>query len=222
MSKFGFYLFDYFGKLFFVVVLVLGVFGFVVGDVVGDVVPGVEVGGGTGEGDDPDAEDGLDLAEEVEELGAEGDVVDGVVVGFGGGGAPLAFNLFAVLVLEFVGDFVERTGGEGVEDGEEEDDGGDEVERVFVDPGLEFFADGHRLCAFGVFGLGVLAEGEGKVGLLDGVAVLVDECGVGMAAAARSFRGACEDGERGENQDEKGLGEHGCGWFDQRNHSENR
>ncbi len=85
------------------------------------------------EGEAPDAEHGLDLAEEVEDAWQHGVGGGGLL----GGDAGLGLVAF----LEEVGPMAKLMGEEGMEDGAEEEEGGPEVEGFLLDTVLEDGAD---------------------------------------------------------------------------------
>ena len=86
-----------------------------------------------GQGDDPDAEDGFDLAQEVQDGGLKGNVVFGIVLRLGIAGEAKLENLIAVLDFGVVSELVEPTRHKGMGNGKEENQGGDDVEGRSLD-----------------------------------------------------------------------------------------
>lgn len=89
-----------------------------------------EVEDGANEGDDPDAEDCLYLAQEVKQVSAEGNIVLGIVVGFSAGCSSFGLDALEVALFVFMGHFEEESCEECVNDRADEYDGGNEVEAI--------------------------------------------------------------------------------------------
>ncbi|MFM1945137.1 MAG: hypothetical protein RI897_4119 [Verrucomicrobiota bacterium] len=91
------------------------------------------------EGDEPEAEDGFDLAEEVEDAGGDADV-EGFIAAFG--------FVLVVAIFEDVGDMAEALGEERVDYCAEEQHCGPEVEGLFLDAVLEDGPDRGEVAVF--------------------------------------------------------------------------
>ena len=165
----------------------------VVADIAFEIAPGIEADRSSGEGDDPDAENGFDLSEEVESGGFERHIVLGVIMRFGAGGAAFLMNAFVVFVFGLVGGLVDGAGGEGMADGEQEDDCGDEVEWICADAGFDRLeeVDVALSVCFG----GELVSRDGECGVLDFPAVL---SGVGRFGAMAT--GCVAERRKGEEE----------------------
>ena len=108
--------------------------GAVVLHVVGEVLPTVIAHGGHGQGNHPQSEDRFDLPEEVEQRRFETHLGAGFRMALAGGQQSLAgFDLAAVFLFHMVGPPVEHSGRERVQDGANENDGGDKIERIAFD-----------------------------------------------------------------------------------------
>ena len=128
------------------------------------------------QGDDPDAEDRLDLAEEVIDGGLEGDVVFRVFVRLGLSGALLTDDAGVMLFLLVVSPFSESARDKGVQDGDEEDEGRRDVEGIGGGAGGDSFPNiGHARVV-------VLGERQGEVGVL-GRALVGSRPGVASGVA---------------------------------------
>ena len=160
---------------------------------------------GPGQGNDPHAEDDLHFAEGVEEPGAEGNVILGVVLRFIDGSSFVFFDFPEVAGFMKMSHLLEDSGKESVENGAGKDDGGNQVEVMLRHgPFLDLFPEASAFPFVGfVPGILVGRERKREMGMLLFPEVPFASFRVSRFSTSRSrgIAGYAGKGEEEQNQE---------------------